>query len=35
VALWPRPTYTFRRLTSSFDLAAYASTSLADRGGST
>jgi cation diffusion facilitator CzcD-associated flavoprotein CzcO len=35
VALWPRPTYTFRRLTSSFDLAAYSSTSLADRGGST
>jgi cation diffusion facilitator CzcD-associated flavoprotein CzcO len=31
VALWPRTTYTFRRLTSSFDLGAYRSTTLADR----
>ena len=31
VALWPRTTYTFRRLTSSFDLGAYRSTALADR----
>ncbi|HEX2903687.1 MAG TPA: NAD(P)/FAD-dependent oxidoreductase [Jatrophihabitans sp.] len=32
VTLWPRTTYTFRRLTRSFDLAAYRSTALADRG---
>ena len=32
VALWPRPTYTFRRLTASFDLAAYRSTALPDAG---
>ncbi|HEY0166353.1 MAG TPA: NAD(P)/FAD-dependent oxidoreductase [Jatrophihabitans sp.] len=31
VALWPRTTYKFRRLTSSFDLGAYRSTALADR----
>jgi len=31
VTLWPRTTYTFRRLTKRFDLAAYRSTALADR----
>ena len=31
VTLWPRTTYTFRRLTARFDLAAYRSTALADR----
>jgi cation diffusion facilitator CzcD-associated flavoprotein CzcO len=31
VSLWPRPTFTFRRLTARFDLAAYRSTALADR----
>lgn len=30
VSLWPRPTFTFRRLTARFDLAAYRSTALAD-----
>jgi cation diffusion facilitator CzcD-associated flavoprotein CzcO len=38
VALWPRTTYTFRRLTASFDLDAYRGTAVADRplpGGST
>ena len=32
VTLWPRTTYAFRRLTAKFDLAAYRSTALADRG---
>jgi cation diffusion facilitator CzcD-associated flavoprotein CzcO len=31
VTLWPRTTYTFRRLTKRFDLPAYRSTALADR----
>jgi cation diffusion facilitator CzcD-associated flavoprotein CzcO len=31
VALWPRTTYKFRRLTAAFDLGAYRSTSVADR----
>jgi cation diffusion facilitator CzcD-associated flavoprotein CzcO len=31
VALWPRTTYKFRRLTASFDLGAYRTTALADR----
>ena len=31
VALWPRTTYKFRRLTASFDLGAYRSTALTDR----
>jgi cyclohexanone monooxygenase len=31
VSLWPRPTFTFRRLTARFDLAAYRSTALADQ----
>jgi len=31
VTLWPRTTYTFRRLTKRFDLAAYRSTAEADR----
>ena len=31
VALWPRTTYTFRRLTASFDLAAYSATVPGDR----
>jgi cyclohexanone monooxygenase len=31
VTLWPRTTYTFRRLTKRFDLAAYRSTAVADR----
>ncbi|MDQ1738781.1 MAG: hypothetical protein QOE53_433 [Pseudonocardiales bacterium] len=35
VALWPRTTYMFRRLTGSFDLDAYASTALARPSGST
>lgn len=30
VSLWPRPTFTFRRLTARFDLAAYRSTALSD-----
>jgi cation diffusion facilitator CzcD-associated flavoprotein CzcO len=30
VSLWPRPTFTFRRLTARFDLSAYRSTALAD-----
>jgi cyclohexanone monooxygenase len=30
VALWPRTTYKFRRLTASFDLDAYRSTAVAD-----
>ena len=31
VALWPRTTYTFRRLTASFDLAAYSAIALGSR----
>jgi cation diffusion facilitator CzcD-associated flavoprotein CzcO len=33
VTLWPRTTYKFRQLTKSFDLAAYRSTAVTDRKG--